>query len=101
MENKSIVLVKDTFQLNLKKSIIGLLAVPVIFDSKIHAVQILNDIIKNNGLEKGISEGTVQSLITYFHINLKDYYCFCYSNKSENVILGYRFVEMIDTRFDN
>lgn len=101
MENKSIVLVKDSFQLNLKKAIIGLLVVPVIFDSKIHAVQILNDIIKNNGLEKGISEGTVQSLITYFHINLKDYYCFCYSNKSENVILGYRFVEMIDTRFDN
>lgn len=101
MENKSIVLVKDTFQLNSKKSIIGLLVVPVIFDSKIHAVQILNDIIKNNGLEKGISEGTVQSLITYFHINLKDYYCFCYSNKSENVILGYRFVEMIDTRFEN
>lgn len=101
MENKSIVLVKDKFQLNLKKSIIGLLAIPVIFDSKIHAVQILNDMIKNNGLEKGISEGTVQSLITYFHINLKDYYCFCYSNKSENVILGYRFVEMIDTRFEN
>ena len=52
MESKSIILVKDKFQLNLKKDIIGLLAVPVIFDSKIHAVQILNDMIKNNNLEK-------------------------------------------------
>lgn len=99
MENKSIVLVKDKFQLNSKKSIIGLLVIPVIFDSKIHAVQILNDMIKNNNLEKGISEGTVQSLITYFHINLKDYCCFCYSNKTNDIVIGYRLVEMIDTRF--
>jgi hypothetical protein len=101
MESKNLVLIKDTFQIKLKRCIIGLLVVPVIFDSKVHAVEILNDMIRNNNLEKGIDEGTVQSLVTDFHINLKDYYCFCYSNKSENVILGYRFVEMIDTRFDN
>ena len=99
MESKSIVLVKDSFHLNLKKVIIGLLALPVIFDSKIHAVQILNDLIKNNDLEKGINEGTVQSLITYFHINLKDYCCFCYSNKTNDIVIGYRLVEMIDARF--
>lgn len=99
MESKSIVLVKDSFQLNLKKVITDLLVVPVIFDSKIHAVQILNDLIKNKDLKKGISEGTIQSLLTNFHINLKDYCCFCYSNKTTNIVIGYRLVEMIDTRF--
>ena len=99
MESKSIVLVKDSFQLNLKKVITDLLVVPVIFDSKIHAVQILNDLIKNKDLKKGISEGTIQSLLTDFHINLKDYCCFCYSNKTTNIVIGYRLVEMIDTRF--
>lgn len=39
MESKSLVLVKDSFHINLRKSIIGLLVVPVIFDSKIHAVE--------------------------------------------------------------
>ena len=101
MESKNLVLIKDTFQTNLKKSIRGLLIIPVIFDSKVHAVEILNDMIRNSNLEKGIDEGTVQSLVTDFHIDLKDYYCFCYSNKLENVVLGYRFVEMIDTRFEN
>lgn len=101
MESKSIVLVKDSFQLNLKKSIIGLLVAPVIFDSKIHAVEILHDIIENENLEKGISEGTAQSLITYFHINLKDYCCFCYSNKTNDIVIGYRLVEMIDTKYIN
>lgn len=101
MESKNLVLIKDIFQIKLKRCIVGLLVVPVIFDSKVHAVEILNDMIRNNNLEKGIDEGTVQSLVTDFHIDLKDYYCFCYSNKSENVILGYRFVEMIDTRFEN
>lgn len=101
MESKNLVLIKDTFQTNLKKSIRGLLVIPVIFDSKVHAVEILNDMIRNSNLEKGIDEGTVQSLVTDFHIDLKDYYCFCYSNKSENIVLGYRFVEMIDTRFEN
>lgn len=101
MESKNLVLIKDTFQIKLKKCIIGLLVVPVIFDSKCHAVQILNDMIKNNNLEKGINEGTVQSLVTDFHIYLKDYYCFCYSKTSEDIVIGYRFVEMIDTRFEN
>lgn len=101
MESKNLVLIKDTFQIKLKKCIIGLLVIPVIFDSKCHAVQILNDMIKNNNLEKGINEGTVQSLVTDFHIYLKDYYCFCYSNISEDIVIGYRFVEMIDTRFEN
>lgn len=101
MESKNLVLIKDTFQIKLKKCIVGLLVIPVIFDSKCHAVQILNDMIRSNNLEKGINEEIVQSLVTDFHIDLKDYYCFCYSNKSENVILGYRFVEMIDTRFEN
>lgn len=101
MESKNLVLIKDTFQIKLKKCIVGLLVVPVIFDSKVHAVEILNDMIRNSNLEKGIDEGTVQSLITDFHIDLKDYYCFCYSNKSENIVMGYRFVEMIDTRFKN
>ena len=45
MESKNLVLIKDTFQIKLKKCIIGLLVVPVIFDSKCHAVQILNDMI--------------------------------------------------------
>lgn len=101
MESKSLVLVKDSFQLNLKKSIIGLLVVPVIFDSKIHAVEILHDIIENENIKKGINEETVQSLNTIFHINLKDYYCFCYSNKTNDIIIGYRFVEMIDTKYIN
>ena len=101
MENKSIVLVKDTFQLNLKKAIIGLLVVPVIFDSKIHAVEILHGIIENEDLKKGINEETVQSLNTVFHINLKDYYCFCYSNKTNDIVIGYRIIEMIDTRYTN
>ena len=101
MESKNLVLIKDTFQIKLKRCIVGLLVVPVIFDSKVHAVEILNDMIRNNNLEKGIDEGTVQSLVTDLHIDLKDYYCFCYSNKSENIVIGYRFVEMIDTRFEN
>ena len=101
MESKSIILVKDKFQLNLKKSITGLLVVPIIFDSKIHVVEILHDMLENNNLKKGISEETVQSLITNFHINLKDYYCFCYSNRTNDIVIGYRFVEMIDTRSIN
>lgn len=101
MESKNLVLIKDTFQIKLKRCIVGLLVVPVIFDSKVHAVEILNDMIRNNNLENGIDEGTVQSLVTDFHIDLKDYYCFCYSNKSENIVMGYRFIEMIDTRFEN
>lgn len=101
MESKNLVLIKDIFQIKLKKCVIGLLVVPVIFDSKVHTVQILNDIIKNNNLEKDINEGTVKSLVTDFHIYLKDYYCFCYSNTSEDIVIGYRFVEMIDTRFEN
>ena len=99
MESKSFVLIKDSFQLNLKKAITGLLVTPVIFDSKVHAVEILHDIIENENLEKGIGEETAQSLITYFHINLKDYCCFCYSNKTNDIVIGYRLVEMIDTRF--
>ena len=101
MESKNLVLIKDTFQIKLKKCIVGLLVIPVIFDSKIHAVEILHDMLENNNLKKGISEETVQSLITNFHINLKDYYCFCYSNKTNDIVIGYRFVEMIDTRFEN
>lgn len=99
MESKSFVLIKDSFQLNLKKTITGLLVAPVIFGSKVHAVEILHDIIENENLEKGIGEETAQSLITYFHINLKDYCCFCYSNKTNDIVIGYRLVEMIDTRF--
>lgn len=101
MENKSIVLIKDSFQLNLKRAITGLLVIPVIFDSKIHAVEILHDMLENNNLKKGINEETVQSLITNFHTNLKDYYCFCYSNKTNDIVIGYRFVEMIDARSIN
>lgn len=99
MESKSFILIKDSFQLNLKKAITDLLVAPVIFDSKVHAVEILHDIIENEDLKKGISEGTAQSLITYFYINLKDYCCFCYSNKTNDIVIGYRLVEMIDTRF--
>lgn len=101
MESKNLVLIKDTFQIKLKKCIVGLLVVPVIFDSKCHAVEILNDMIRSNNLEKGINEETVKYLVTDFHIYLKDYYCFCYSNTSEDIVIGYRFVEMIDTRFEN
>lgn len=101
MESKSLVLVKDSFHINLRKSIIGLLVVPVIFDSKIHAVEILHDIIENEDLKKGINEETVTSLNTIFHINLKDYYCFCYSNKTNNIVIGYRIIEMIDTKYIN
>lgn len=101
MEPKSLVLIKDSFQLNLKRAITGLLVIPVVFDSKIHVVEILHDMLENNNLKKGISEETVQSLITNFHINLKDYYCFCYSNKTNDIVIGYRFVEMIDTRSIN
>ncbi len=102
MESKSLVLVKDSFHINLRKSIIGLLVVPVIFDSKVHAVQILHDvIIKNENLKKGINEETATSLNTIFHINLKDYYCFCYSNKTNDIVIGYRIIEMIDTRYVN
>lgn len=101
MESKSLVLVKDSFHINLRKSIIGLLVVPVIFDSKIHAVEILHDIIENENLKKGINEETVQSLNTIFHSNLKDYYCFCYSNKTNDIVIGYRIIEMIDTRYVN
>lgn len=99
MESKSLVLVKDSFHINLRKSIIGLLVVPVIFDSKIHAVEILHDIIENEDLKKGINEETVTSLNTIFHINLKDYYCFCYSNKTNDIVIGYRIIEMIDTKY--
>ena len=56
MESKNLVLIKDTFQIKLKKCIVGLLVVPVIFDSKVHAVQILNDMIKNNNLEKVLTK---------------------------------------------
>ena len=101
MEPKSLVLIKDSFQLNLKRAITGLLVIPVVFDSKIHVVEILHDMLENNNLKKGISEETVQSLITNFHINLKDYYCFCYSNKTNDIVIGYRFVKMIDTRSIN
>ena len=101
MEYKSLVLVKDSFNINLKKSITGLLVIPVVFDSKIHAVEILRDIIENENIKKGINEETVQSLNTIFHINLKDYYCFCYSNKSNDIVIGYRLVEMIDTKYLN
>ena len=101
MESKSLVLVKDSFNINLRKSIIGLLVVPVIFDSKIHAVEILHDIIENEDLKKGINEETVQSLNTVFHINLKDYYCFWYSNKTNDIVIGYRIIEMIDTKYIN
>lgn len=99
MESKSLVLVKDSFHINLRKSIIELLVVPVIFDSKIHAVEILHDIIENEDLKKGINEETVTSLNTIFHINLKDYYCFCYSNKTNDIVIGYRIIEMIDTKY--
>lgn len=78
MEGKSLVLVKDKFHINLKKSINNILVVPVVFDSKIHAIEILNDLLRENRIDKGIEEGTIQSLITDFHIDLKDYYCFCY-----------------------
>ena len=98
MEGKSLVLVKDKFHINLKKSINNILVVPVVFDSKIHAVEILNDLLRENRIDKGIEEGTVQSLITDFHINLKDYYCFCYSKESQDLVDGYKLVEMIDTR---
>lgn len=101
MESKSLVLVKDSFHINLRKSIIGLLVAPVIFDSKIHAVEILHDIIENEDLKKGINEEIVQSLVTDFHIDLKDYYCFCYSNKTNDIVIGYRIIEMIDTRYVN
>lgn len=101
MESKSLVLIKDSFHINLRKSIIGLLVVPVIFDSKIHAVEILHDIIENEDLKKGINEETVTSLNTIFHINLKDYYCFCYSNKTNDIVIGYRIIEMIDTKYIN
>ena len=101
MESKSLILVKDSFHINLRKSIIGLLVVPVIFDSKVHAVEILHDIIENEDLKKGINEETVQSLNTIFHINLKDYYCFCYSNKTNDIVIGYRIIEMIDTKYIN
>lgn len=101
MESKSLVLVKDSFHINLRKSIIGLLVVPVIFDSKVHAVEILHDIIENENLEKSINEETVTSLNTIFHINLKDYYCFCYSNKTNDIVIGYRIIEMIDTKYIN
>lgn len=101
MESKSLVLVKDSFHINLRKSIIGLLVVPVIFDSKIHAVEILHDIIENEDLKKGINEETVTSLNTIFHINLKDYYCFCHSNKTNDIVIGYRIIEMIDTKYIN
>ena len=77
MEDKSLVLVKDKFHINLKKSINNILVVPVVFDSKIHAIEILNDLLRENKIDKGIEEGTIQSLITDFHIDLRDYYCFC------------------------
>lgn len=72
MEGKSLVLVKDKFHINLKKSINNILVVPVVFDSKIHAIEILNDLLRENKIDKGIEEGTIQSLITDFHIDLKD-----------------------------
>lgn len=98
MEGKSLVLVKDKFHINLKKSINNILVVPVVFDSKIHAIEILNDLLRENRIDKGIEEGTIQSLITDFHIDLKDYYCFCYSKESQDLVDGYKLVEMIDTR---
>ena len=100
MEGKSLVLVKDKFHINLKKSINNILAVPVVFDSKIHAIEILNDLLRENKIDKGIEEGTIQSLITDFHIDLKDYYCFCYKykNNTKDLVVGYKIVEMIDTR---
>ena len=101
MESKNLVLVKDSFHINLRKAIIGLLVVPVVFDSKIHAIEILHDIIENEDLKKGINEETVTSLNTIFHINLKDYYCFCYSNKTNDIVIGYRIIEMIDTKYIN
>ena len=98
MENRNLVLVKDKFHIKLKKSIFNSLVVPVIFDSKIHAVEILNALLNENNIDKGIEEGTVQSLITDFHIDLKDYYCFCYSKDSQDLVDGYKLVEMIDVR---
>lgn len=98
MEGKNLVLVKDRFHIKLKKSIFNLLVVPVIFDSKIHAVEILNTLLNENRIDKGIEEGTIQSLITDFHIDLKDYYCFCYKNNTKDLVVGYKIVEMIDTR---
>ena len=98
MEDKSLVLVKDRFHIKLKKSIFNLLVVPVVFDSKIHAIEILNTLLIENNIDKGIEEGAVQSLITDFHINLKDYYCFCSSKESQDLVDGYKLVEMIDTR---
>lgn len=98
METTNIVLVKDRFHIKLKKSIFNSLVVPVIFDSKIHAVEILNALLNENNIDKGIEEGTVQSLITDFHIDLKDYYCFCYSKESQDLVDGYKLIEMIDTR---
>ena len=97
MEDKSLVLVKDKFHINLKKSINNILVVPVVFDSKIHAIEILNDLLRENKIDKGIEEGTIQSLITDFHIDLRDYYCFCYTN-SKDLVAGYKLIEMIDTR---
>ena len=61
MEGKSLVLVKDKFHINLKKSINNILVVPVVFDSKIHAIEILNDLLRENRIDKGIEEGTIQS----------------------------------------
>lgn len=98
MEDKSLVLVKDKFHINIKKSINNILVVPVVFDSKIHAIEILNDLLRENRIDKGIEEGTIQSLITDFHIDLKDYYCFCYKNNTKDLVVGYKIVEMIDTR---
>lgn len=97
MEDRSLVLVKDKFHINLKKSINNILVVPVVFDSKIHAIEILNDLLRENKIDKGIEEGTIQSLITDFHIDLRDYYCFCYTN-SKDLVVGYKLIEMIDTR---
>lgn len=98
METTNIILVKDRFHIKLKKSIFNLLVVPVIFDSKIHVIEILNTLLIENNIDKGIEEGTVQSLITDFHIDLKDYYCFCYSKDSQDLVDGYKLVEMIDVR---
>ena len=98
MEGKSLVLVKDKFHINLKKSINNILVVPVVFDSKIHAIEILNDLLRENKIDKGIEEGTIQSLITDFHIDLKDYYCFCYKSNTKDLVVGYKIVEMIDIR---
>lgn len=97
MEGKSLVLVKDKFHINLKKSINNILVVPVVFDSKIHAIEILNDLLRENKIDKGIEEGTIQSLITDFYIDLRDYYYFCYTN-SKDLVVGYKLIEMIDTR---